>query len=199
MNVLITICARAGSKRIRNKNIITIAGKPLMTYTIEIAKKWGKAKRIICSTDSEEIAQIAKANGIDVPFYRPKELASDSAGKVDVIRHALESAERIYEEQFDLVVDLDVTSPLRTTHDLDSCLQVFMEKNPEVVFSVTKARRNPYFNMIEVNDQGFAVLSKPASALLRTQDAPPVYDMNASIYFYSRNFLLDNGNKSPLS
>lgn len=200
MNILITICARAGSKRIKNKNMLPIAGKPLITYTIEIAKKWGRAKRIICSTDSEEIAQIAKTNGVEVPFYRPKELASDTTGKVEVIRHALRTSEEIYKEKFDAVIDLDVTSPLRTTKDLDECLRIFKEKKPEVVFSVTRARRNPYFNMVEINKEGYGALSKVSEKpLLRTQDAPRVYDMNASIYVYSREFLLEEKNKSPLS
>ena len=200
MNILITICARAGSNRIKNKNMVPIAGKPLIQYTIDIAKKWGRAKRIVCSTDSEEIAHVAKANGVEVPFYRPKELASDTAGKVSVIRHTLKKCEEIYNEKFDLVVDLDVTSPLRTTRDLDKCLELFEKKKPDVVFSVTRARRNPYFNMVEVNKEGYVALSKPTNTpLLRTQDAPQVYDMNASIYFYSRNFLLDHKNESPLS
>ena len=200
MNILITVCARAGSKRIKNKNLIPLAGKPLILYTIEIAKKWGKAKRIICSTDSDEIAKIARENGIEVPFQRVQELSSDTAGKVEVIRDALKRSEEIYSEKFDLVIDLDATSPLRTTKDLDKCLEIFNEKHPEVIFSVTRARRNPYFNMVELNKEGYVTLSKQSNKpLLRTQDAPQVYDMNASIYFYSRDFLLDKKNGSPLS
>ena len=200
MNILITICARAGSKRIKNKNIILLAGKPLILYTIDTAKRWGKAKRIICSTDSDEIAKISIENGIEVPFQRIKDLASDTAGKVEVIRDALKRSEEIYSEKFDLVIDLDTTSPLRTTNDLDKCLEMFNEKHPEVIFSVTRARRNPYFNMVELNKDGYAALSKQSDkSLLRTQDAPQVYDMNASIYLYSRDFLLDKNKVSPLS
>lgn len=200
MNILLTICARGGSKRVKNKNLREVAGRPLIAYTIDVAKKWGKASKIICSTDSEEISRISKENGVEVPFMRPQELADDNAGKIGVIRHALKKSEEIFNCKFDLVVDLDVTSPVRATKDLDKCLEMFKEKNPPVILSVTRARRNPYFNMIELNEEGNAVVSKNAgTTLLRTQDTPQVYDANASIYFYSREFLLDDKNISPLS
>ncbi len=195
MKILVTICARAGSKRIKNKNLRYLAGKPLIEHTIDIAKKWNKANRIICSTDSDQIASIAKAKGISVPFIRPSHLASDTSGKLPVVRHALKESELRYGEKYDLVVDLDVTSPIRKLADLDACLQVLLRKNAEVVFSVTKARRNPYFNMVEINSDGFAMKSKKTEdPILRSQDAPLVYDMNASIYFFKRQFLLDEQN-----
>jgi CMP-N-acetylneuraminic acid synthetase len=165
-----------------------------------LAIKWNRAKRIICSTDSEEIAAVAKNSGIDVPFLRPKELASDKAGKVEVIRHALMKCEEIYNEKYDVVVDLDVSSPIKTKKDLDECLQLYAEKKPDILFSVTNARRNPYFNMVEINKQGYAELSKKGdTTILRSQDTPQVYDMNASIYFYSKSFLLDPKKRHPLS
>jgi len=193
MNILVTICARGGSKGVKNKNIRELDGKPLIYYTIEAAKKWGKATRIVCSTDSQQIAEVAKECGAEVPFMRPPELATDSAGKVPVIRHALLECQRIYGEKYDLVVDLDVTSPIRTSKDLDGCLKLYEEFHPDVVFSVLDARRNPYFNMVETIDKdGFAVLCKDAGKVLRRQDAPKVYDMNASIYFYNPEFLLSS-------
>lgn len=199
MNILITICARGGSKRVKNKNFRMINGKPLMVYTIEQAKRWGKAKRIVCSTDSEEIVKVAKENGIEV-IMRPDELASDSAGKVGAIRHAFNESEKLFNEKFDVIVDLDVTSPIRTVKDLDNCLKIFEEKKPEIVFSVVEARRNPYFNMVEKNKEGKVELSKKLDRLvLSGQEAPEVYDMNASIYFYSRRFLLDKSKIHPLS
>jgi CMP-N-acetylneuraminic acid synthetase len=192
MNILITICARKGSKRIKDKNTRELAGKPLLVHTIDIAKKWGEAKRIICSTDSKEIAKMAKTYGAEVPFIRPRELATDESGKIPVIRHALNECEKKYKEKYDLIVDLDVTSPIRTKEDLDNCLKKFNENKPEVLFSVVNSRKNPYFNMVEINDNNFAELSKSSTTnVLRIQGAPKVYDMNASIYFYSREFLLN--------
>lgn len=200
MKILVTICARAGSKRVKNKNIRKLAGKTLIKYAIDLSKVWGKADRIVCSTDSKKIADIAEQNGIEVPFIRPKELSSDTAGKVDVIRHSFLQCEKIYNEKYDLIVDLDVSSPIKTKKDLDNCLKIFKEKEPDILFSVTKAHRNPYFNMVEINPQGYAELSKKTEkTVLRNQDTPNVYDMNASIYFYNRSFLLDPTKNHPLS
>ncbi len=199
MSILVTICARGGSKRVKDKNIRIINGKPLISYAIDLAKRWGRAKRIICSTDSEKIAEIAKNSGADVPFIRAARLSTGTAGKLEVIRDALVNSERAYNEKYDIIVDLDATNPLKTKKDLDNCLGIFRKKNAEVLLSVVKARRNPYFNMVELNNKGFAELSKkPKSTILRTQSTPKVYDVNASIYFYSRNFLLNPKNSFVL-
>ena len=199
MKILVTICARGGSKGVKNKNIRELAGKPLIFYTIDAAKKWGKATRIVCSTDSPQIAEVAKECGAEVPFMRPPELATDEAGKVSVIRHTLVECQKIYGEKYDLVVDLDVTSPIRTSEDLEGCLKLYEKVHPDVVFSVLNAQRNPYFNMVEIDKDGFAVLCKDAGEVLRRQDAPKVYDMNASIYFYNPKFLLSSEDVSIYS
>lgn len=197
-NLLITICARGGSKGIKSKNIRKLAGKPLIYYTIKQATGWARGKHVVVSTDSEEIARIAKEYRAEVPFMRPQELASDIAGKVAAIKHALESSEEIFGETYDVVMDLDVTSPVRTVQDLENAYKLFLEKRPKTLFSVTPARRNPYFNMVEDIEDGKVKLCK-AGNFARRQDAPKVYDMNASIYIYDRNFLLENGNESAVS
>jgi len=200
MNILITICARKGSRGVKDKNIRELNGKPLIAYTIEVAKRWGKAKRIVCSSNSDEIIEIAKKYGAEVPFVRPEELATDTSGKIPVIRHAFTESEKIFNEKYDLIIDLDVTSPIRKVEDLDNCLEIFKTKNPEILFSVTKAARNPYFNMVELKEDGFAVLSKPTGKdILTRQSSPEVFDMNASIYFYSKEFLMDESKMHPLS
>lgn len=200
MNILITICARGGSKGVKDKNIREINGKPLIVHTIEQALSWKRATRIVCSTDSEKIAVIAKEHGAEVPFMRSPELASDDAGKIDVIRHAMQQSEKIFGETYDIIVDLDVTNPLRTTEDLNGCLQVFEKKKPDLLFTVVEARKNPYFNMVELNEEGFAQLSKqPTQKFLSRQSAPKVYDMNTSIYLYSKHFLNDETKRSVFS
>jgi len=200
MNILATICARGGSKGVKDKNIKEINGKPLIAYTIETAKRWAKASHIICSTDSELIAGIALKYGAEVPFKRPAELAGDNIGKVAVIRHAFRTAEQIYKQKYDLVIDLDVTNPIRNPQDLDNCLKIMKEKKPEALVSVVKSRKNPYFNMFELNKKGFAGLSKkPKSLFMSRQQTPQVYDVNASIYFYSRKFLLNEKYESVIS
>lgn len=197
-NLLITICARGGSKGVKGKNIRTLARKPLIYYTIKQARDWGKGRRIVVSTDSEEIAEIAKESGAEVPFIRPADLATDTAAKTPVIRHALNFCEDLYKERYDLIMDLDVTSPLRKVSDLENALNLFLQKKPQTLFSVVPARRNPYFNMVEETTDGRVNLSKKGNFASR-QEAPKVYDMNASIYIYDRAFLKNEKNTSPIS
>lgn len=198
--ILCTICARGGSKGLKDKNVLKLAGKPLIAYTIEHAFKWGKARRVVVSTDSEKIADAARRYGAEVPFVRPKALASDNAPKLLSIRHALNECERIFGDRYDIVVDLDVSAPVRRISDLDNCLAMFMKKRPLTLFSVVKARKNPYFNMVEENKDGYFQLSKKMGRRVSCrQAAPRVYSMNASIYFYAREFLLDEKNTMPFS
>lgn len=197
-NLLITICARGGSKGVKGKNIRKLAGFPLIYYTIKQTKEWGKGNHIVVSTDSSEIAEIAKKYGAEVPFMRPKKFASDKSPKTDAIRHALLESEKIFKKRFDYVMDLDITAPVRKTEDLENVLKLFLKKKPKTLFSVVRARRNPYFNMVEEDNKGRVHLSKKGN-FVRRQDTPKVYDMNASIYIYRRDYLLDEKNTSPIS
>lgn len=197
-NLLITICARGGSKGIKGKNIRGLAGKPLIAYTLQQAKQWDRGKHIIVSTDSEDIAKVAKQFGAEVPFMRPLELATDTTGKVSAIKHALVSCEQIFKEKYDAVMDLDVTSPIRTIQDLEKAYQLFLEKKPKTLFSVVPAHRNPYFNMVEEVEDDRVNLCKKGD-FIRRQDAPKVYDMNAAIYIYDREFLMDGNNENVVS
>lgn len=194
MKVLVTIAARGGSKGVKNKNVRLLLGKPLISYTIEQALKWGKAAKVIVSTDSVEIADVSKKFGAQAPFLRPAELSGDAAPKVPVIRHAWREAEKLYAERYDLVVDLDATAPLRKIADIDLSVNTALMKGSLMLFSVVPAHKNPYFNMVELDSEGWAVLCKkiPGAVMCR-QAAPRVYDLNASIYVYSREFLEGNG------
>ncbi|MBF0594724.1 MAG: acylneuraminate cytidylyltransferase family protein [Candidatus Omnitrophica bacterium] len=190
--VLLTIAARGGSKGVKNKNIRQLAGKPLIAHTIDQARRWGRAARIVCSTDSPEIAEAARAYGADVPFTRPADLAGDASGKIDVLRHAWESCERIYQERYEMLLDLDATAPIRRIEDIEGAYRMFIDRRPDTVVSVVSAHKSPYFNMLEQKPDGFVSLCKvPARPILRRQDAPVVFDMNASIYVYARDFLLN--------
>ena len=190
MKILVTIAARGGSKGVKNKNLRELCGKPLIAYTVEQALKWGKASKVLVSTDSAEIAETAKKYGAVAPFLRPAELSSDIAPKVPVIRHAWREAEKLYGETYDFVVDLDATAPLRRIGDIEASLKTAIEKKSSTLFSVVPAHKNPYFNMVELDGKGYAKLCKKLDAgVTRRQDAPKVYDLNASIYVYSREFL----------
>lgn len=198
--ILLIVAARGGSQGIKNKNIRELCGMPLIARTILQAKRWGKANRIICTTDSEEIASIAKKYGADIPFIRPSELATDNSGKIEVLQHAVRVVEQQDGQTYGIIIDLDPTAPIRTTDDIDNALCLFIERRPKSLFSVVRCRRNPYFNMVEIDSEGFAALVKNVdSTIKRRQDAPRVYDMNASIYVYDRNYLLDKETRSAIS
>ncbi|MEI8011137.1 MAG: acylneuraminate cytidylyltransferase family protein, partial [Candidatus Omnitrophota bacterium] len=199
MKVLLTVAARGGSKGVKNKNIRPLCGKPLMAHTIEQALRWGKASRVICSTDSLLIADVARQCGAEIPFMRPAAYSGDTAGKIEVLRHAWHACERIYDERYDVLVDLDATAPIRKIEDIEGAFQMFMTRTSDAVVSVVPARKSPYFNMLEQMPDGFVRLAKvPEKPILCRQDAPKVYDMNASIYVYARDFLLDEATRTPV-
>jgi len=198
MKILATIAARGGSKGIKDKNIRNLFGKPLIAYTIEQAKAWNGYENLIVSTDSKKIAAIANSYGAEVPFLRPAGLSKDKTGKIDVLRHALIESEKLYDKRFDALLDLDVTSPLRSIDDIKNIVKLFKRKNIDCVFSVIEARKNPYFNMVEETPSGnVRICKKPNTYVLSRQSAPKVYEMNASIYLYKRDFLMDSRNKMP--
>lgn len=196
-NYLISLCARGGSKGIPGKNIKLINGKPLIAYSIAFAnvlsKKIDGHVIIELSTDSTEIKEIAASYGLNSTYIRPDHLATDTAGKIGVLKDLLTDSELKYQRQFDYLIDLDITAPLRTLEDVTTALNL-IENNTEAInlFSVSKAHRNPYFNMVEEKEDGFYGLSKPNSGFLTRQSAPKVYDMNASFYVYKKQFFKDN-------
>jgi CMP-N-acetylneuraminic acid synthetase len=193
MNILVTICARGGSKGIPGKNIKLIAGKSLIVYSIELTNrlkdKWNI--KVALSTDDSEIKEVAAFHGVFTEYQRPEYLATDFAGKIDAIRDLLFYEEALVDYKYDFVLDLDVTSPLRTLEDVEKALEL-MIANSEAknLFSVNNAARNPYFNMVEENENGFYSLVKtnPDGSVMTRQSAPKVYDMNASFYWYRRSF-----------
>lgn len=190
--VLCTICARGGSKGVPRKNVRSIGGEPLIAHTIEDAKAWDRDAEILVSTDDEAIASTAREYGAWVPFERPAELATDEAAKLPVVQHAVEYAEDARNLQYDYVVDLDPTAPLRNVEDIEDCFETATEPDVNNVYSVTEADKNPYFNMVELDEDGYASLSKELDdGVDRRQDAPAVYAMNASIYVYDRDCLIE--------
>lgn len=191
MNLLITICARGGSKGIPDKNIKPLNGIPLIHYTLNIAKEFAELHNadIQVSTDSSNILDSLKEIGYTTSYVRPSELATDTSGKIPVIRSAVLYAEEINRKEYDIVLDLDVTSPLRTIQDLNEALDMLVSA-PEAVniFSVNLASRSPYFNMVEESGDGFVKIVKEGKGFKTRQDVPVVYDMNASFYFFRKVF-----------
>jgi CMP-N,N'-diacetyllegionaminic acid synthase len=194
-NILISICARGGSKGIPGKNIKLIGGKPLIAYTIETAiklqDKIGNCD-IGLSTDSITILEEARKYGLETDYIRPIEMATDTAGKLDAIKDLLLYHETIKSKKYDYSIDMDVTSPLRTVDDVLKGLEILEQDLSAMnLFSVNKAHRNPYFNMVEEDGNGYYKLIKEGTFLTR-QSAPKVYDLNASFYIFRRAFFDNN-------
>lgn len=190
-NILITICARGGSKGIPGKNIKPVGGKPLLAYSVGVAKNFAAkyGADIILSTDSKEILETGQQCGLYTDYVRPDFLANDTCGKPDAIKDALLWAEKNNGKRYDFVIDLDVTSPIRTLEDVENCLSILKGNEKALtVFSVNPCARNPYFNMVQEKPDGFYSVVLGGRYTTR-QSAPKVYDMNASIYVYRRNAL----------
>ena len=193
MNIVALICARGGSKGIPNKNIKLLAGKPLIERSINQIKKLKDINKVIVSTDSKEIANISIKAGAEVPFMRPKKLAEDDTSEWLVWRHALESINKIDGGYPDILIIVPVTAPLRTVDDLKSCLVEYQKGNADIVITATESHRNPYFNMIKINEEGMAnlVISSEKN-ITRRQDTPNIYDMTTVAYVTSPKFVLEN-------
>ena len=193
MNILCTICARKGSKGVKNKNIITINNKHLIYYTILQAKKSKIFDDIVVSTDSKKFQKIAKKYGLNSFFLRPKKLSTSKIPKIPVIRHALNKSENFYKKKYDYIVDLDVSSPLMSTSDIKKAFNKFIKTKSNALFSVNNPRRNPYYNVVEYKkNKIFKPVKNLKHPINSRQTAPKVYDMNASIHIWKRKALLKN-------
>ena len=180
MKILVIIPARGGSKGIPHKNIKPLAGKPLIHYTIDVARQIVANEDICVSTDDSEIIQCVEDYGLKVPFVRPSELATDTAGTYEVLLHAL----NYYEQQgktYDVVILLQNTSPFRTPEQVKEALALY-NSNLDMVVSVKECSANPYYSVFEENTEGFLNICKGNGNITRRQDAPKVYEYNGAIY-----------------
>lgn len=189
--ILGTICCRGGSKGVAGKNIRELKGKPLIAYTIDAAKQSSLINDVIISTDDEKIAGIAKQYGATVPFMRPAELASDTSSKWPVFIHAVETYEELTGQTVDYLVDLDVTVPLKTYEDIDGAIALALnDASADVVITGYQPERNPYFNMMEVKENGYAeIVKKSGQPIVRRQDAPIVYSLTPAAYVVKKSAL----------
>ncbi len=177
------IFARSGSKGLPNKNILDFSGKPLIAWSIEQALAVNRIDRVIVSTDSEQIADIAKNYGAEVPFIRPAELATDTSPEILAWKHGLKFIKETTGEYPEAFLSIPSTAPLRLSSDIDLCLDEFLSKRPDVVVTVTDSHRNPHFNMLRINPQGICSLVVPNEvSVTRRQDAEEVFDMTTVCY-----------------
>lgn len=180
MKSLFLITARGGSKGIPHKNIKPLNGKPLICYAIDVARQFVDDGDICVSTDGEDIIKTVEDYGLKVPFKRPDELASDTAGSYEVILHAV----KFYEDKgihYDNVVLLQPTSPFRTKDDIEGCIAIF-DKDCDMVVSVKPASSNPYYDIFEADANGHLVISKGDGKITRRQEAPKCYEYNGAVY-----------------
>lgn len=195
--VLITVCGRAGSKGFKNKNLKVFCGKPLVYYTLAAANLFAKqrpdlAVDVALNTDSPELQALVaeKYPGVHL-VQRPAELGGDTVPKMAVFQQTLATMEQRTDAEYDTLIDLDITSPLRRDGDVAAAFAKKEQRaDLDLVFSAAPARRNPYFNMVKaVGDHVEKVIESPFTA---RQQAPAVYDLNASIYVFARDFLANN-------
>lgn len=194
MRRLCSICARGGSKGVPSKNVRPMLGRPLVAHSVEQALATGLFDEIAISSDSPAILDAAMAAGATLRVERPAELATDTAAKPAAILHCAQAAERMTGQRFDLFCDLDATAPLREPRHIAEAMAMVESGAAGNVISVCPARRSPYFNMVELGPDGVPRLSKRTDPpIVRRQDAPPVFDLNASIYVWRRDALFDTG------
>jgi N,N'-diacetyl-8-epilegionaminate cytidylyltransferase len=184
------VFARGGSKGLPRKNLSLLAGLPLLGHAIGTALATRGVTRCVVSTDDDEIAAVARRYGAECPFMRPAELATDGASEWAAWRHAI-AAIRADGEPLDLFLSVPTTAPLRAVGDVEACLETFADGDADAVITVTPARRNPYFNMVTVDERGAAELViRPDRPIERRQAGPAIYDMTTVAYVADPAFVL---------
>jgi len=193
MDFVAFIFARGGSKGLPDKNIKILAGKPLIAWSIEHAKSIPLIRRVIVSTDSKRIAEVAREFGAEVPFLRPSELAQDDSPEWASWQHAVQFLSETEGMMPDGMVSIPCTSPLRSVLDIENCLLEFKNNKPDAVITVSDAHRNPWFNMVKLSPEGYSELVIPPNDnIFRRQDAPHVFDMTTVAYVVKPSFILSN-------
>ena len=186
------IFARGGSKGLPGKNIKILAGKPLLAWAIETALAVPEINRVVVSTDNLDIAKVAREFGAEVPFIRPEILASDTASEWDAWRHALRALQEIDGEFPDPFISIPTTAPLRLPEDIEACINAYRKGDADIVLAITKAHRNPWFNMVALNSDGTVEpVNKVDEAFVRRQDAPEVHDITTVVYVADPNFVME--------
>jgi CMP-N-acetylneuraminic acid synthetase len=176
---------------VADKNIRSLSGKPLLAYSILQARQSGLFEAIAVSSDGDALLQAAKEWGADYCITRPEELASDSAPKVPAIRHCLTVAEEMTGHEFDVVVDLDATAPLRFVSDINEAVTLLESTEASNVVTGASARHSPYFNTVEIDPEGTVRLCKQSAVpIFCRQDSPKCYDLNGSVYAWKRESIL---------
>ncbi|MBF0444860.1 MAG: acylneuraminate cytidylyltransferase family protein [Magnetococcales bacterium] len=186
--VLGIIPARGGSKGLPGKNILDLAGKPMIAWTIEAAHESNFIDRLILSSDDEKIVEVAKEWGCEVPFVRPASLAGDEATSIDVALHALDSVP----QQYDYIVWLQPTAPLRLAEDIDMAIQICLTQNAPSCVSVVAAGKSPYWMYSLGKDNAMQPIMPQDLSSCQRQELPPAYTLNGAVYVTRTDWLREH-------
>ncbi|MBN2664059.1 MAG: acylneuraminate cytidylyltransferase family protein [Bacteroidales bacterium] len=189
-DILVLVTARAGSKRLPNKNLLELNDKPLIAWTIQEALKSKYICDIVVSTDSQIIADIATKYGASVPFLRPNHLANDLASSFDVIVHAIDFFKNT--KLYKYILLLQPTSPLRTTSNIDQAIEAFVEKKSKAVVSVCQSEHSPLWSNTLPANLSMANFIRDDIKNMRSQDLPTFYRLNGAIYFAEIEYFIEN-------
>jgi len=187
--ILGLIPARGGSKRLPRKNLLPLAGRPLISWTIDAARSSRLIEQVIVSTDDAEIRDASLAAGAEIPFLRPAEIASDTASTLEVLLHALKQL-IAQGQHYEYVVLLQPTSPLRTSADIDNAIELLLEKQADAVVSVCPTDHPPEWSNTLPSDLSMRHFFRPGIRATRSQDLPPSYRLNGAIYIFRIERLL---------
>jgi len=189
---LAIIPARGGSKGVPRKNLRLLAGKPLIAYAIGTALASRLIDRVVVSTEDAEIARVAEQYGAEVPFIRPRELALDDSPEWSVWQHAIQTLEASGNDfKTEVFVCIPPTAPLRAVEDVDACIQMLLRGDSDIVITVKPAERNPYFNMVVLDEKGYGrLVIQPEKPVYQRQAAPRVFDVATVAYAARPEFVM---------
>ena len=193
MEILYIIPARGGTKGLPGKNIRLLGDKPLIAYSIDAAKKSSFKGAVLVSTDDKAIADIAKQYGAEVPFIRPAELSNDSAATIDVIFHAINYCKE-HDRNFDLIILLQPTSPLRISQDIDNAIKLLLEKKAEAIVSVCEAEHHPLWSNTLPADGNMSNFIREEIKGKNRQQLPKYYRLNGAVYISTIEALITHKN-----
>lgn len=190
--ILAIIPARGGSKGVPKKNIHPLMGKPLIQWTAELVKDVSLIDRSIVSTDSKEISDVAVAHGLEVPFFRPENLSGDRIGDLEVLQHSLIEMERINGYEFDIILMLQPTSPLRKKSHVEDCIVKIVDESKDAVWTVSEVDLK-YHPLKQLTYEGneLRLFSDEGKKIIARQQLKPTYYRNGGCYAFTRNCLLD--------
>ncbi len=193
-NRLCSICARGGSKGVKNKNLRDFSGIPLIAHIINIVQTTKLFDALAVSSDSHEILKVAQDCGVDYLIERPLDLATDEAAKLPAIQHCVTQVQKLSGKRFQTNVDISVTAPLILPEDISGAVKLLEESDAINVISGTQASHSPYFSLVEKQSNNFySLMKKLETPFVRRQDCPPCYGLNGAIYVWktSHFFILD--------